>query len=143
MVAAFRDAGCSATFIPVDRNDTLCVRAVIDEFDESCRSAACIPPVDRYVHICVAIREFEAWLLADGDAISAVLPEIQYDVPEDTGSINAERTLKQLWRSRHKQSAFSKVEFAMGMAPNFSPDRAKQHSASFSYFWERLTSKLK
>jgi hypothetical protein len=29
------------------------------------------------------------------------------------------------------------------MAPKFPPHRAKRHSASFAYFWDRLISKAK
>jgi hypothetical protein len=141
LLDAFRSLRYNAAFIIVDRDDTPCPAAVIDEFDETVRQEARKPSSERYLFICVAIRELEAWLLADGNAINAVLPKASYALPKETGDIGAERLLKKLWREQHGQIAFNKINFARSLAPKFKPERASKHSASFKYFWNRIDSK--
>lgn len=96
LLEAFRSLRYNAAFIVVDRNDTPCPTAVIDEFEELVRQEARKPVSERYLFICVAIRELEAWLLADGQAVNTVLPKASYIPPNETGDIGAEKLLKKL-----------------------------------------------
>ena len=90
--------------------------------------------------VCVAIRGFEAWLLADAAAIKALLPQASYTAPSDTASLNPGQKLKALWQQQYgRNSSPNKIGFASMMAPQFDPEAARQHSASFTYFWSRLT----
>ncbi len=134
----FHDAHYDAGFILIDRDDTPCVTAVLDEFDDGSRKEARKPIDQRYLFICVAVRELEAWFLADQAAIVAVLHKVSYNAPIETGNQSAERPIVELWRQQHGQVAFNKIDFAKNLAPKFKPDEAAQHSKSFTYFWDRI-----
>ena len=47
-----------------------------------------------------------------------------------------------LERQFGQNSSPRKIGFARMMAPQFDPEVARQHSASFDYFWTRLTTNL-
>jgi hypothetical protein len=137
----FRDAHYDAGIILVDRNDSLCVTEVISEFEEQIRSEARKQVQVRYLHICVAIRELEAWFLADAEAVNAVLPNVNCKPSNETGSLNAERILRDLWKKQYPNTAFNKIDFAGKIAPKFKPEEARAHSRSFEYFWARISRK--
>ena len=144
LLDTFRSAGYRAGFIILDRDATPCVTAVIDQFKDTIKSEARKPTHSRYLYVCVAIKELEAWYLADQKAINAVLPKVSYTAPQDTSTLNAKAKLKELWQRQHgSHSAFNKIELAKLMNSKFSPHEAKTRSASFSYFWKSLESVTK
>jgi hypothetical protein len=139
LVETFRDAHYDACFIILDRNNDPCVSAIIDMFQANIRAEAKSPIASRYLHICVAVRELEAWFLADYEAIETVLPLSGYSPLDEAGQLNAEKQLRALWRKQYPNSAFHKRRFAQLIAPKFSPKKARRHSGSFDYFWKRLS----
>ena len=143
LLETFRGAHYAAGFILLDRDDTPCSTGVIDEFDRHIQSEARRPIEQRYLFICVAIRELEAWLLADAQAITAILPTAQYTPPPETAVLNAEVEIKGLWRQHHGSAAFNKIDFARRMAPKFSPTEAQKRSSSFTHFWTRITKTIR
>jgi hypothetical protein len=139
----FRAAGYSAAFILVDRDDSPCPIAVLDELDEEMRLEARKPISERYLHVCVAVKGLEAWFLADAAAINGVFAGAQYVAPKDTGAIDAGRRLESLWRGHFPTAAFNKIDFAKRIAPKFTPATASQHSRSFDHCWKRLAGCIK
>ena len=136
----FRSLHYAAGFILVDRDKDPCVAAILQRFDAAIQQEARQPEDARYLSICVAIRGFEAWLLADVTAVKTLLPGASYTVPSDTASLNPGKKLKELWQQQYgRNSSPNKIGFASMMEPQFEPGRARQHSASFTYFWSRLT----
>lgn len=140
LIETFRGAHYDATFIIVDRDDTPCVTAVLDEFDPIVQAEARRPVKERDVFVCVAIKELEAWYLADAEAINTILPRSSYEAPADTAHIGAERELKKFWRL-HYDTALNKLDFARQMMNVFDPSRAQAHSNSFHYFWKQVSRK--
>jgi len=140
LLATFQDLHYSAGLILLDRDRDPCVTAVLTRFSEAIRTEARKPPPERYLFVCVAVRELEAWFLADHLAIAAVLPGSDYVSPQETGtSGGGEGLLKSLWRKEHGEVAFNKIDFAKRIAPKFDPTRASLCSASFQYFWRHTT----
>jgi len=143
LLETFRDAHYKAGFILVDRDAFPCVSSVLNEFDGLVQKEARKPLGQRFLFVCVAIRELEAWLLADGNAIVSVLPDVGYAAPSETGDLNAEKKLKDLWRKQHGGPSLNKIDFAKSIAPQFDPGEASLHSVSFRYFWTRITAKCR
>ena len=140
LLDSFRSRHYAAGFILVDRDRDPCVAAVLERLDAVSRKEARQPVDARYLSVCVAIRGFEAWLLADAAAIKALLPRASYTAPSDTASLNPGEELKSLWQEQYgRNSSPNKIGFASMIAPQFDPAAARQHSASFTYFWSRLT----
>lgn len=140
LLETFRSLHYAAGFILVDRDKDRCIAAVLQRFDAATQQEARQPESGRYLSVCVAIRGLEAWLLADATAIKALLPQASYTAPNDTASLNPGQTLKSLWQQQYgRNSIHNKIGFASLMAPQFNPEAARQHSASFTYFWSRLT----
>ena len=140
LLDVFRSLRYAAGFILVDRDKDPCVAAVLQRFDEVSREEARKPADERYLSVCVAIRGLEAWLLADAAAIKALLPKASYTVPRETGCLNPGKILRELRHQQYGQSPTSnKRDFAERMARRFDPAAAEPHSASFTYFWSRLT----
>ena len=136
----FRSLHYAAGFILVDRDRDPCIAAVLERLDDVSREEARQPAAERYLFVCVAIRGFEAWLLADPAAINTLLPQATYAAPSDTASLNPGRVLRTLWQQQYGRNATpNKIDFARMMAPPFDPAAAGQHSASFNHFWSRLT----
>ena len=136
----FRSLHYAAGFILVDREKDPCIAAILQRLDEVSREEARRPADERYLFVCVAIRGFEAWLLADAAAIKTLLPRASYTAPSDTASLNPRKKLKALWQQQYgRNSTPNKRNFAESMAPLFDPEPAGQYSASFTYFWSRLT----
>ena len=140
LLDAFRSRHCAAGFILVDRDKDPCIAAVLQRFDAAIQQEARQPEDARCLSICVAIRGLEAWLLADAAAIKALLPKASYTVPRETGCLNPGKILRELRHQQYGQSPTSnKRDFAERMARRFDPAAAEPHSASFTYFWSRLT----
>ncbi len=140
LLDSFRSLHYAAGFIVVDRDRDPCVAAILERLDAVSREEARQPADERYLSVCVAIRGFEAWLLADAAAIKALLPQASYAAPSDTASLNPGRKLKALWQQQYGRNSIpNKIGFASLMAPQFNPEAARQHSASFTYFWSHLT----
>lgn len=139
LLEAFRGAGYCAVFFIVDMDDDPCPTSVRNRFGNDVLDAACATRNERIVHICVARREFESWLLADADAIRAALPKAGFYGEAQTDEINGEKVLEDLIQSdRGPGSAFRKPAFAREVAPHFDPARAVRCSSSLAYFWERM-----
>ncbi len=143
LLNTFRDAHYDAGFILIDRDDAQCPPAVVDEFDPAIQIEARKPADQRYLFICVAIRELEAWLLADEPAIVALLPNANYKAPTETAPLNAKARILELLRAQHgRQVGYNEIEFAKRVAPKFNPDEATKRSKSLAYFWERMSTRL-
>ena len=133
-----------AAFIITDRDkiahdNTRCPGPVLAQFGNEVQSEARKPRVERYLFICVAIRGLEAWFLADANAIRTVLPKVAYESPTKTDGTNAGEQIAALWRDQHGKIAFNKIDFAEQIAAPFDPDRAREHSDSFAYFWQCIS----
>ena len=140
LLGVFRSLHYAAGFILVDRDKDPCVAAILQRFDEVSREEARRPADERYLFVCVAIRGLEAWFLADTTAIKALLPQASYTAPRETGCLNPGKILRELHHQQYGQSPTrNKIDFSKRMAPLFDPEAARQHSASFTYFWSRLT----
>jgi hypothetical protein len=75
LLEEFRGLKRRAAVIILDRDKDPCIKAVLDTFDPAMLTEATkLPPTDRYLHICVAIKKLECWYLADAQAINAVIP---------------------------------------------------------------------
>ena len=143
LLNSFRSLHYNAGFILVDRHRDPCTTAVLHRFDDICRGEALKPTDERYLFICVAIRGLEAWYLADHSAINQLLPKADYVAPADTATLNPKEKLTQLWKKQFgRDSALNKIGFAQMLAPEFDPVSARQRSASFDYFWTRMTTAL-
>jgi len=144
LLETFRDCHYAAGFILVDRDDDPCLGSVMALFDTAIQAAARQPDKQaRFLHVCIAIREIESWYLADAEAIHAVLPDCQWTAPNDTGSV-AKGTVISLVRKKFVNGAsFNEIDFAKTIAPRFDPSRARPHSASFRYFWDRMEAKAR
>ncbi len=135
----FRGLGYSGGIIILDRDKNPCTAHLVEEFDERVRGEFQKPLEQRYLQLCVAVRELESWFLADREAVLAVLPDASYDVPEDTSIWGAGR-LRELWKQQYgRASALNKINFAEAMATRFSVARAMKHSASLQVSWDRVT----
>ena len=134
----FKDLHYDAGFILIDRDRDPCTTVVLQQFDQSVRQEA-RKRERRWLFICVAVRELEAWFLADASAINAILPKVNYIAPQETGQAGTKSRIKELLRQQHGPDfGYNEIFFAKQIAPKFSPARAIQHSRSFRYFWERI-----
>ena len=141
LVEAFRGAKYDAVFFLVDLDSDPCFSAVKEIFPLSVRESAAEPLERRSIHICIARREFESWLLADEHAIRAALPNVQYSCTEPTDQHHSKGRLKRLiHEDRGAGAAFREPAFAREMAPHFSPQKAMPWSVSFAHFWTRISS---
>lgn len=132
------------SIILVDRDSDPCVTATVGAFDLGTVTAARTPIAQRDVLICVAVVELESWYLADEEAIRRLMPEVAYSAPSETGAQSAESTLRRLWKEsgRVGYPGGGKIELARAVARGFNPARARLHSASFAYFWDRVTAAI-
>ena len=134
----FQNMRYAAGFILVDMDDDRCVTAVINHFDTAIKATRTKCRLERFLHLCVAMKEIESWYLADEDAIKKVVPQSEYTVPADTGK-HSKGTLKSIVKQTlGKSASFNEIDFAKRIAPAFSPKRARGHSKSFGYFWSIL-----
>lgn len=140
----FRNSGYAAAFFLLDADEMPCALAVLELFDDSFRKAAFRQPVSgRFAHIAVAIRELESWILADPGCIRELLgfPEYEVSGPEEKhgGKAKFQRLCKE-WNA--PLGGLDDRELAGRAGSRFSPARARKHSASFDYFWNRLTARI-
>ncbi|MBI4479481.1 MAG: DUF4276 family protein [Acidobacteria bacterium] len=140
LLNAFRDNHYVAGIIILDNDRSPCITSILNEFEAGVREEVRKPARARYLLICVAIRELEAWFLADGSAIAAVLPKSKFTPPKETATLPAEKILVGLWQQQYGRVAFNKIDFASRIAPKFEPEKALKHSASFRHFWNRMGS---
>lgn len=138
LLETFRGAHYHAGFILIDRDKTPCVTEVFKEFDQRIQDEAQKPIEQRFLFICVAILELEAWFLADSKAITSVLPGISYSIIGETSALNGEKNLLNLWRQAYGYTTFNKIDFAKNIAPRFDPHSALRYSTSFNYFWDKM-----
>lgn len=131
-------------FVLLDLDDSPCVSGLINSLDPFCKKEAKKPIEKRFLHICIAIRELEAWFLADGTAIQSIFERSNYSPKGDTGKINTTKQLEKILRENygHNNSSLNKIEFARMIAPVFNPENAVTRSESFSYFWTRMKDAL-
>ena len=141
LIDNFRSLHYPLSIILVDRDSDPCVAATVEAFDRETVTAARAPLGQRDVLICVAVVELESWYLADEEAFRQLMPDVEYSAPPETGSGSAETRLRRLWREsgRVGYPGGGKIELARAVARAFNPDRARRHSASFAYFWDRVT----
>ena len=143
LLETFRSLKYTAGFILVDQHRDPCFGSVLQQFDEAIRGEARIPVNDRYLFVCVAIRGLESWFLADPFSINGLMPGANYIAPRETARVNPKRKLSDLWTKQFgPNSSPRKIGLARMMAPQFDPEVARQHSASFDHFWTRLTTNL-
>ncbi|HXT40035.1 MAG TPA: DUF4276 family protein [Candidatus Angelobacter sp.] len=144
LLETFRDCHYAAGFILVDLDDDPCLSSVLDLFDSAIRQAARRSDKrDRFLHVCMAIKELESWYLADADAINAVIPGCEWNAPADTGTVAKGKVQGLVKTHLGRNASFNEIDFAKSMGPKFNPGRARPHSASFRYFWELLESKAR
>ena len=141
LVEEFRGLKRHAAVIILDRDKDPCIKAVLDTFDPAMLTEATKqPPTDRYLHIAVAIKKLECWYLADAQAINAVIPGAHWQAPPETAACNGKREIEELIRSQSKTPiGYNEIDFAKSIAPKFGPGRAEGNSASFRYFWTRMS----
>ena len=144
LIDDFRNFRYPLSIILVDRDSDPCVAATVEAFDGETVAAARAPLGQRDVLMCVAVVELESWYLADEEAIRQLIPDVEYSAPPETGSGSAKTRLRRLWREsgRVGYPGGGKIELARAVARVFNPDRAKRHSASFAYFWDRITAAI-
>lgn len=135
----FRSLRYQAGFILVDKDDDPCVSSVVGLFDEQIRKMRESEKAGRFLHVCVAIRDLEAWYLADEEAINKVIREAAYQAPTDTRNLSKGKLRKLYKQTLGQNASFNEIDFAKKVGPAFSPSRAREHSASFRYFWETMS----
>jgi len=143
LIETFRDLKYAAGFILVDRDDDLCLGAVLGLLPAHVQLQARQPVNERFLFVFVAVRGLESWFLADDQAIAAVLPKAAYSAPPETGELDPKEVIQRLWRQQYGRVAFNKIEFAKKMAPRFDPTRAMGYSVSFAYSWGRIVSRCR
>jgi hypothetical protein len=137
----FRNLRRRAAIIILDRDKDPCIQAVLNSFDPAALKAARKQPItERFLHICVAIRKIECWYLADAQAINTVITGAAWESPPETATCSGKREIEQLLQSRSRTPiGYNEIDFAKSIAPKFAPRRAETRSASFRYFWHRVS----
>jgi hypothetical protein len=144
LLETFRDCHYAAGFILVDLDDDPCLGSVLDLFDDAIRKEARLPEKrDRFLHVCIAIKELESWYLADADAINAVIAGCAWNAPADTGAVAKGRLRGLVKTHLDRNASFNEIAFAKAIGPKFNPERALPHSTSLRYFWELLESRTR
>ena len=135
----FRSNGYATGIILVDMDDDPCITSVIALFNSDIVAMMRdVPRDERYLHLCVAIKEIESWYLADAEAINAVIAGCSWQTPQDTHRVSKGRVRTLIKEQCGRRASFNEITFAQDMAPKFDPQRARSYSASFRYFWEIL-----
>ncbi len=136
----FHDLHHVAGLIILDQDKDPCVSSILNEFTPAIRDELSKPLAERYLHLCVAHRKIESWFLADSEAVRRVLPDADYDMPDDTRIWGAGK-LGELWKQQHgRTSTYNKIDFAESIALYWSPHRAEEHSASLRIARARIES---
>ena len=139
LLDAFRSLSYQAGFVLIDMDDDPCITETVSLFDPLIQQhRKDHERRERFLHVCVTKRELEAWLLADAAAIRAVIPDSDYEAPEDTAAFGKGKLQRHLRAVQGRHTIFNEIAFARDIAPKFSPNRARRHSSSFEYFWTIL-----
>ena len=144
LLNTFRDCHYAAGFVLVDLDADPCFGSVFELFDETTRAVARLGNRhDRFLHVCIAVKDLESWFLADAEAINSVIRGCSWSSPHDTASVAKAKVRALVKAQLGENSSFNEIDFAKSIAPKFHPDRAGTHSASFRYFWELMESKAR
>ena len=140
----FRNSGFAAAFFLLDADKLPCASAALELFDKSFRKTAFRQPVQsRFAHIVVAIREMESWVLADEGCIRELFDYPEYKAPGLEDKAGGKARFQQLCREHNGYiGGMNDRELAGRIGSRFSPARARKNSASFDYFWSRLTARI-
>jgi hypothetical protein len=111
-------------------------------FDQGIQREAGREISQRFLFVCVAVRELEAWFLADEEAINGLLPKAKYVAPPETETLDAEKEIKKLLHKQYGRTDYNKPDFAKRLAPRFSPQIAIERSSSLKHFWSRIRSAI-
>ena len=142
LLETFRDCHYDAGFILVDLDDDPCLSSVLDLFDNAIKQAVRLPEKhERFLHVCIAIKEIESWYLADAEAINAVIPKCSWSPTGDTATVAKGKLRSLIETQLGRNTTFNEIFFAKAIGPKFSPERALPHSASLRYFWGILQAK--
>lgn len=144
LVNDFRKAGYHSAIFIVDADSAPCPSTTLARFDESfLRDLRRHAPAKRFVHIFVATRELESWILADEECMRLLLEFPNYQAPGVEAQPAGKAKLLRLCREHGASvSGMQDHEFARQAASRFDPMRARDRSPSFAHFWERLTGRL-
>lgn len=148
LLRTFHRLGYDAGFIIIDsdripQKEEACISAAIDLFDETIQNEFKKDKEERYFNIFIVISEIESWYLADDTAINKVLSGIKYKAQSETGFYGTKGVIENLMQQQYgKNVKYREKPFADEIAPHFNPEEAKKHSASFAYFWERLSDRI-
>ena len=138
LLDTFHSAGYRAGIIILDRDKDPCIEELRKLFTVGMQAEFRKPLEQRYLFLCTAVRKIECWFLADHQAVIEVLPDVSYELPDDTGKWGVGK-LKKLWKEQYSEfSTLNKIEFARQIAPRFSATRGSAYSASLKIAWERI-----
>ncbi|MGM9510844.1 DUF4276 family protein [Larkinella sp. GY13] len=130
-VQLLRDLGAETILVLRDLDDMPCITSAKQEVYQAAD-----------VKICIAVKELEAWFLADSKTLSNVFrTNFYFDKPEEEA--NPSYTLSQLSLNYTNRGASDKKLFAMTMNRNgFSIENAANHPhcPSANYFLTKLQS---
>lgn len=140
----FRKAGYHSAIFILDADKEPCPSAVLARFNgEFMREARSEPASARFVHILIAFRELESWVLADETCVRALLEFSIYEALPDATQPAGKAKLLRLCRAHGASpSGMEDREFARQAAGHFDPVRTSERSSSFAHCWQRLTARL-
>lgn len=129
-VQLLRDQGAERVFVLRDMDDAPCLTAVKQEVYQASD-----------VKVCVAVKELEAWFLADSETLTTIFQvDFMFSFPEIENS--PLETLKRLRLQHQKTGISDKKLFAkMMVREGFTIERAAAHPncPSARYFLTKLT----
>jgi hypothetical protein len=141
LASDFRGAKYSAAIVILDADEASCARKVLELFDSDFQKEASEPLESRFVHICIAFRELESWVLADENSMRALVYEGYEYQPGDAAGGKA-RLSRLCKRHGCPFIGMENREFAKQVAQHFDPEQVRQRSASFNHVWSRLSKRL-
>ncbi len=128
----FRNARYEAGIILLDADREPCVTAIRSKFSVECRVEFQLGRDLRFLHLVVAKKKLESWLLADTDAVRQSSGNSYYSAVEETSTANYDHTIRELYGD------ISKVALAGKLSSRFDPPRGSSNSESFSYYTNLL-----
>lgn len=143
LVDDFHKAGYHSAIIILDADKAPCATVVLERFVEDVRRQARQSNArNRFVHVFVAFRELESWVLADEECVRSLIGSADYHAAANEKPF-AKAKFVGLCREQNKFLAgLEDLECARSAAGLFDAKRAVQCSTSFAYFWNRLNSRL-
>ncbi len=140
----FHKAGYHSAVFILDADKKPCPSEVFARFNSEFLSEARSEPASaRFIHILIAFRELESWVLADEGCVRALLESSDYETLPDANQPAGKTKLLQLCREHGASpSGMEDREFARQAAGYFDPVRASKRSSSFAHCWQRLTARL-